>query len=492
MIIHLLSSIYLVAASGIALFGLLGLVTLWYYWRHRNDTFPCPDIPPDRLPRVTVQLPVYNERLVVGRLVDAAARLDYPRDRLQIQVIDDSNDDTTYIARALVTHYAALGLDIQLVHRDNRRGFKAGALQAGLGRATGEFIAIFDADFTPESDYLLRTIPHFLSDDRLGMVQARWGHLNARSSQLTGAQTIALDKHFAMEQTVRHRANLYPKFNGSAGVWRRACLEDAGGWQDDTVCEDLCLSTRAILKGWRFRFLNEVEAPAELPATISAYKNQQARWAKGSTQCLVKFGPAILADAQQRPVARIYALLSMSGYMTHLLLLLLLLVQVPLIFLGYRPPPGLLLFAVAGIGQPLLFVLGQRELYEDWWSRLRFFPALLLIAIGLAPANTRAIFQAIFGRRHNFVRTPKGSDPALALTAGTGSGLHASGRETTGYQLPVDWIVLLELLLAAYAFAGLALCLLTGNLGPLLFMLTCMFGFAYVALAGIREQLSPY
>jgi cellulose synthase/poly-beta-1,6-N-acetylglucosamine synthase-like glycosyltransferase len=493
MIATWLSSIYFAAAAGIAIFGLLGLVTLWYYWRHRSDTFPCPPFSPDDLPSVTVQLPVYNERFVIGRLVDAAARLDYPADRLQIQVIDDSSDDTTDIARDLVSHYQAQGLDIQLLHRNNRQGFKAGALQEALLRSSGEFIAIFDADFEPRPDYLQRTIPHFLSNARLGMVQARWGHLNPGASSLTGAQTIALDKHFAMEQTVRHRANLYPKFNGSAGVWRRACLQDAGGWQDDTVCEDLCLSTRAVLKGWRFRFLNDVEAPAELPSTISAYKNQQARWAKGSTQCLVKFGPAILTDSQQRLVARIYALLSMSGYMTHVLLLMLLLVQVPLIYLGYRPPAGMLFFAIAGIGQPLLFVLAQRELYADWRSRLRFFPALLLVAIGLAPANTRAIAQALFGRRHTFVRTPKGGPMVMQLaTSGPGAPPTLTGKAAAPYRFPFDWIILVELLLACYAAFGLVLCLITGNLGPLFFMLTCTIGFGYVALISIREQLLPH
>jgi cellulose synthase/poly-beta-1,6-N-acetylglucosamine synthase-like glycosyltransferase len=492
MIIFWLSGLYLLAAAGIAVFGVLGLVTLGYYWRHRDDTFPCPEVPRGQLPRVTVQLPVYNERFVIGRLVNAAARLDYPADRLQIQIIDDSSDDTTGMARALAGRYRSQGVDIQLIHRADRQGYKAGALQAALNQATGEFVAIFDADFEPRPDYLLRTIPHFLADERLGMVQARWGHLNGERSPLTGAQTIALDEHFAMEQAVRHRANLYPKFNGSAGVWRRTCIEDAGGWQDDTVCEDLCLSTRAILKGWHFRFLNEVEAPAELPVTISAYKNQQARWAKGSTQCLVKFGPSILRDSRQRLVARIYALLAMSKYLTHPLLLLLLLVHVPLIVLGYRPPAVLLLFAIAGLGQTVLLVLGQRELYSDWPRRLRYFPALLLVAVGLAPANARAILQGIFGRRNTFVRTPKGAGLALD-TSLLGQQAHraATRRPVAAYRLPIDWIVLAELLLAAYAAAGLYVCLASGNFGPFWFMLTCTLGFAYVALATLREQLSP-
>lgn len=480
MILPWLSSIYIMAAAGIALFGLLGLVTLFYYWRYRHDTYPCPPIPDADLPQVTVQLPIYNERFVISRLIDAAVHLEYPRDKLQIQVIDDSVDDTTEIARAIVNMYLDQGVNIELLHRRHRNGYKAGALEDALMHATGDFIAVFDADFQPQSDFLRQTVPHLLGEPDLGMVQTRWGHLNPFESQLTAAQTIALDKHFAMEQTVRHRARLFPKFNGSAGVWRRRCLVDAGGWEADTVCEDLCLSTRAILKGWQFRFLNEVVSPAELPTTISAYKNQQSRWAKGSTQCLVKFGPKILTNRKQSLVARLYALLSMSAYATHLFLLILLLVQVPLIYLNYRPPMVLLAFGLAGISQPILCVMGQRELYIDWGKRIRYFPALLLVAIGLAPSNSRAIVQAVVGRHHPFIRTPKGRStkwadiPANALSAGN-------------YRLPVDWIVIIELLLAIYTAIGLILSIWQGNFGPFFFMLTCTLGFGYVALSTLRD-----
>jgi cellulose synthase/poly-beta-1,6-N-acetylglucosamine synthase-like glycosyltransferase len=482
MILAWLSSLYLLAAAGIALFGLLGLVTFIYYWRHRHDSFPCPPVQENDLPHVTVQLPIYNERYVVGRLIDAAAQLDYPRDRLQIQVIDDSTDDTTEIAQEIVQKYLVQGINVEMLHRTHRSGFKAGALEAALERATGDFIAVFDADFQPQPDFLRQTVPHFLGEPQLGMVQTRWGHLNPFESQLTAAQTIALDKHFAMEQTVRHRASLFPKFNGSAGVWRRQCLVDAGGWEADTVCEDLCLSTRAILKGWRFRFLNEVVSPAELPTTISAYKNQQSRWAKGSIQCLVKFGPEILTNQKHSLVARLYAILSMFAYSTHIFLLILLLVQVPLIYLNYHPPMVLLAFGLAGIAQPILFVMGQRELYADWSKRIRYFPALLLVAIGLAPANSRAIVQVVAGRQHNFIRTPKGGKsnwanlPGRPLSPGT-------------YRLPVDWIVIVELFLALYATTGLILCFRQGNFGPSFFMLSCVLGFGYVALSTIRDQL---
>lgn len=481
MIIPWLSSIYVLSAAGIAIFGVLGLVTLWHYIKHRNDAFPCPSVSEECLPFVTVQLPIYNERLVVKRLVNAAVALDYPADRLQVQVIDDSTDETTEIAAELVAAYRTEGMNVDLIHRQDRHGFKAGALENALAQATGEFIVVFDADFEPEPDFLRRTVPHFLHESMLGMVQTRWGHLNPAASLLTAAQTIALDKHFALEQTVRHRADFFPKFNGSGGIWRRKCLVDSGGWEADTVCEDLCLSTRAILKGWKFRFLNDVVAPAELPSTISAYKNQQSRWAKGSTQCLVKFGPDILTDKNHSLTARIYALLSMAGYITHLLLLLLLLVQVPLIYLDYRPPLVFLVFGLIGISQPVLFVLGQRELYPDWRRRLRYFPALLLVAIGLAPANSRAIVQAVFGNNHDFVRTPKGQTQDRLIIAGRPAAL-------AGYRMPVDWIVGVEILLALYAAVGLGLCLQRNNIGPSLFMITCVIGFGYVALSSIREQ----
>jgi hypothetical protein len=313
----------------------------------------------------------------------------------------------------------------------------------------------------------------------MGMIQARWGHINAGESPLTAAQAIALDKHFVMEQLVRHRGNLFPKFNGAAGIWRRSCIEDAGGWQDDTVCEDLCLSTRAILKGWEFRFLPDVIAPAELPDSISAYKNQQARWAKGSIQCLSKYWVAILKESNYTLAARLYALLSMSAYATHFLLLLLLLLQIPLLILDVRLSSLMLVFTLFGLGQPLLFVMAQKESYPDWGRRLLHFPTLLLIAVGTAPSNSRAMLQAFSARHHPFIRTPKGMKEA-----GTSRGLD-EGPE--GYRLPFDGVLALELFLMAYAALGVVLAIRHGNLGPLLLLSTSLFGFGYVAWMGLIE-----
>lgn len=474
MVALLLEVVTTLSLLGLGLYGFLGLYTLSLYRRHQNDEVGEPVPSRRELPPVTVQLPLYNERYVVERLVHAAAALRYPRQRLQIQILDDSEDDTTERVAQVVQYYRRRGVNVELCHRLRREGFKAGALGNGLDSATGEFIAIFDADFAPNPDFLLRTIPHFLDAPDLGLVQTRWGHLNANESALTAAQALALDKHFVMEQTVRFRAELFPKFNGTAGIWRRACLEDAGGWQSDTVCEDLCLSTRAVLRGWRFRYLPDVVAPAELPASINAYKNQQARWAKGSTQCLLKFGADIARSTQHRPSARLYALLTMAAYSTSMLVILLLLAQIPLSLLHVQLPSSLALLGIAGVGQPLLFVLSQQVLYPDWKRRVRHLPSLLLIAIGMSATITRAVVQAVFSRRHVFIRTPK-----------RGVGSHG-----IAYRLPFDRIVFAELFLALYAVAGIWVALWQGTVSSLPFLLSCAGGFGLVARATLKERRS--
>lgn len=470
----ILEVITTLALAGLGLYGFLGLYTLSVYRRHRNNTPPQPAATSPYFPPVTVQLPLFNERYVVDRLIHAAAALRYPRERLQIQILDDSEDDTTERVARLVQQYRNRGLHVELRHRRQREGFKAGALNSGLDSATGDYIAIFDADFEPHPDFLLRTIPHFLDSPDLGLVQTRWGHLNAAESALTAAQALALDKHFIMEQTVRFRADLFPKFNGTAGIWRRACLEDAGRWQSDTVCEDLCLSTRAVLRGWQFRYLPDVVAPAELPASITAYKNQQARWAKGSTQCLLKFGADIARSARHRPAARLYALLTMAAYSTSLLLIVLLLAQIPLSILHVQLPSFLALLSIVGVGQPLLFILSQQILYHDWKRRIRHLPSLLLIAIGLSATITRAVLQAVFGRRHVFVRTPK----------------RGAGRRGSDYRLPFDRIVFVESFLAAYAVVAMGVALWQGTPASLPFLLSCALGFGFVAYTTLKERRS--
>lgn len=473
--IQLLIILYWLALAWLSVYGLLGFYTLFLYGRHRRDTYTCPPLPADP-PSVTIQLPVYNEPFVVKRLVRAAARQQYPAHRLQIQLLDDSTDKTTETAVRLVAYYQKKGVNISLLRRAERTGYKAGALAAALPQASGDLIAIFDADFVPPPDFLQQTVPHFLADGRVGMVQARWGHLNDQESALTAVQALALDKHFALEQTTRCRAHLFPKFNGAGGVWRRACLEDAGGWQADTVCEDLCLSTRAQLRGWQFRFLPDVVAPAELPPTITAYKIQQARWGKGATQCLRKYTRPILTTPGHSWAARLYALLAMLAYSANLLVILLLLVQLPLMVSGYRPGGWVWLLTLAGLGQPLLFALAQPLLHRDWLWRLRHFPAMFILAMGMTAVMSRAVLQVWYGRTHPFVRTPKrGARPAAANAA-----------------LPFDWIVLAELALALYCLLSLAIAVAGGHWGAVPFLAAGVLGYGYVCGQSCRELSRPF
>lgn len=469
-----ITTAYIIAISAVAAYGVLGLLTLFLYWRHHREAFPCP-AQPDTYPMVTVQLPIYNEKYVIERLVEAAVSLDYPQEKLQIQIVDDSTDDTADMLDRLVCCYRKQGVPIELVRRSERTGYKAGALANAMKTAVGDYIALFDADFKPQPHFLKQTIPHFLQDPMLGMVQTRWGHLNQPQSALTAVQAIALDKHFAIEQTVRHRADLFPKFNGAGGVWRRSCLEDAGGWEDDTVTEDLCLSTRAILNGWQFRFLVDEVSPAELPASISAYKSQQARWAKGSSQCLLKYGRSILTATNQSLIARLYALLTMSGYLTHFMVIFLLFLQIPLLLVDYRFSPRMLVFSITGIGQPILFVLAQHVLYKDWARRLRHLPSTLIIAIGMGPAICRAVLQIFTQRQHAFVRTPKYGDAFLQTF------------KRSSYRFGSHKIVLAEIGLALYALVGIGLAIYKQNVGPIFFLSTCVMGFGYIAYLTLRE-----
>lgn len=468
--IAILSALHIASAAGLAFYGLFGYLTLIIFLRVRKDVTRFPSLSEPNLPIVTVQLPIFNEREVVQRLLNAVTELDYPADKLELQVLDDSTDDTSSLIREHAAICRMNGLNVQILHRCNRDGFKAGALQEALDCARGEYIAILDADFIPPPDFLRKTIPFFNAEPDLGVVQTRWGHLNAKDAGLTAAQAIALDKHFAVEQLVRHRADLFPKFNGSAGIWRKSCIHDAGGWQTDTACEDLCLSTRAVLAGWKFHFANDVVVPAELPSTILSYKVQQARWAMGATQCMMKYGKVILSAKQQSLSARLYAVLSMSAYLTHIMLLILILVQLPLLFSDVKLPSWLLVFSMFGLGQPILFALAQHELYDDWIARLSRLPTLLLIAIGLTPSNAFAVFKGIWNHEFTFERTPKG--------------YHSS------YKLEPGFMLVGELALLIYAIVTLSIALQKGLIGPVFLLTTVSAGLAYIIILSFQEMRS--
>ncbi len=466
--------IYVGAALLLTMYALNSWILTALFFRHRKDPVPRPEM--TRFPRVTVQLPIYNEALVVERLIESIVRLDWPRDRLQIQVLDDSTDETTAIVQSLVDDYRAQGIDVELVHRTDRHGFKAGALKEGLKGATGEFIAIFDADFVPDSDWLHKTVPYFLDRPRLGMIQTRWAHLNYDYSFLTRSQALALDGHFTVEQTARQRSGLLMNFNGTAGIWRRECITDAGGWQSDTVSEDMDLSYRAQLGGWQCLFLPDVGTPAEVPPQLAAFKRQQFRWAKGSIQCLKKLGWSV-AVARLPLAVRWQALVHLSTYLIHPLMVLLLLISLPLMLLSFRLHGALGLLSLVSLGPPLLFVISQRTLYpRHWLRRYAFMPGLMWLGTGVALNNTRAIVEALLGVNNVFERTPK-----FRIEARNDRWLGSR------YALPLDGMIIGELALALYAMSTVLVSLWHDNLFAVPFLLLYVSGFGYVGLQGLWD-----
>ena len=403
-------SAYFSVLLALSLYGAHRWYLLHLYRRHRR-TVVAPAGRFDDLPVLTVQLPVFNELYVVERLIDSVCALAYPRDKLEIQVLDDSTDDTVEVARRAVEAKRREGFDIVHLHREHRSGFKAGALEAGLRRARGELVAIFDADFVPRPDFAARLV-HYFTDPRVGLVQARWGHLNRDHSALTRVQSLFLDGHFVIEQTARNRSGRFFNFNGTAGIWRRTCIEDAGGWQHDTLTEDLDLSYRAQMKGWRFVFVPDAVAPAELPVEMAAFKSQQHRWAKGSIQTARKLLPLILRSALPWRV-KTEAAVHLTANVCYVLMILLTLLVVPAVWLRREISPWLIagidlpLFLFSSVSVAWFYAAAQRETLGTVRGVWRSIPFLMAVGIGLAVNNSRAVAEAMTGRPSEFRRTPK-------------------------------------------------------------------------------------
>jgi cellulose synthase/poly-beta-1,6-N-acetylglucosamine synthase-like glycosyltransferase len=418
-------AVYVVSVVLLSLFGMHRLHLVLAYFRHRDAALPLPDdLPDDRCPHVLVQLPIFNERFVIERLLSYVAELDWPRDRLHIQVLDDSTDDTVEVSRAVAARLRDGGLDVEVRHRVDRTGFKAGALQAGIEADAGRsaFVAIFDADFLPPADFLRKMLAPFDGDDELAMVQARWAHINRNDSLLTRAQAVLLDGHFVMEHGARFRAGRFFNFNGTAGVWRIAAIEDAGGWQGDTLTEDLDLSYRAQLAGWRFAYLQDLAVPSELPADARAFKSQQHRWAKGSIQVARKLLPTIWRSAL--PVGtKLEATAHLANNLAYPLMVVLLAV-LPLAVV-VRAQEGLLVallvdlpvFVLATLNLMVFYALAEREVDDKTWlRRLPLVPFVLGVGASLTPNQARAVWEAMTGHRSPFVRTPKaGNEGAAAI-----------------------------------------------------------------------------
>jgi cellulose synthase/poly-beta-1,6-N-acetylglucosamine synthase-like glycosyltransferase len=455
---------------------------LVYAYMKNKDRVPGP--PPvweGPLPPVTIQLPIYNEMYVVDRLLQATVRIDYPRELLEIQVLDDSTDETTEVASRAVERLVAQGYDVTFIHRTDRYGFKAGALDAGLKVARGKFVAIFDADFIPSVDFLQKTIPYF-QDEKIALVQARWGHVNADYSLLTKAQAMLLDGHFVLEHGGRNRAGHFFNFNGTAGVWRREVIPAAGGWQHDTLTEDLDLSYRAQLLGWKFLFLPDLVAPAEVPVEMNAFKSQQHRWAKGSIQVCLKLLPTILQSDQPFGV-KAEAFFHLTANFNYLLMSLLSILMFPSMVIRYNMGwyemllIDVPLFFAATASVANFYVVSQRELYPDWKTRLRYIPFLMSIGIGLAVNNSRAVLEALFRHESAFARTAK-------------YGIERGSDEWVGkkYHQAVAIQPLIEIALGLYFTMTVFYALANGIYGTLPFLVLFQVGFLYTGLLSIIQQ----
>ncbi len=446
--------IYLAVVGALFVFGVNFFFLTFLALRNRNRRLDAP--PLDALPRVTVQLPIYNELYVAERLIDAVAQLDYPAALLEIQVLDDSTDETIEVIRGAVERWRARGIRIEQVRRANRIGFKAGALANGLAHAHGEFLAIFDADFVPPSDFLKRTLPQF-GNPRVAFVQTRWGHVNRDYSFFTFLQALAIDAHFMVEQFARSQSGFWFNFNGTAGIWRRAALQDAGGWTSDTLTEDLDLSYRAFLRGWQAVYLGAVEVPAELPVSFSAYRRQQHRWARGSFECARKLLPRVWRAPI--PLAqKIEATLHLTGYGVHLLLAVLVLLYPLVLVLSQRYPSVVslfgiaLLFNVTTFAPTVFFVVAQQQLGRAWW---RMLPAILFITIlgtGMMLNSVRAALEISLKPNGIFERTPK-----------FGIAQNKQDWLRRRYQLRLDPVVLFEIAFALFNIGTALLATRAGN-----------------------------
>jgi cellulose synthase/poly-beta-1,6-N-acetylglucosamine synthase-like glycosyltransferase len=462
-----------------SLYGIHRYFIIFLYFRNRHRT-PRPPLRFSELPTVTVQLPVYNEIYVIKRLLTAVSQIDYPREKLEIQILDDSSDETTEIAHREAVHLRQLGFQVELVRRLDRIGFKAGALNHGLKQAKGEFFLILDADFIPPPDILQQTV-HYFTDPAIGMIQTRWGHINRSYSWLTRAQAILLDGHLLLEQTARSRTGRFFNFNGTAGLWRRSAIEQAGGWQHDTLTEDLDLSYRAQLKGAKFLFLSNIVTPAELPVDMSGFRSQQHRWTKGSIQTCKKVLPLVWKSRLPWWI-KVEAAVHLTSNFAYLLLALLCILLHPSrtgIATDWRQALiDLPIFAATTLSVAVFYLCAQRELYpKDWKREILFFPFVLALGIGLSISNGRAVLEAVFNHESPFARTPK-----------YGFALAERLRKKNRYACFGNAFPVVELLFAIYFSYFVVTALGNREFLSLPFLMLFQMGFAYVALTSLQER----
>jgi cellulose synthase/poly-beta-1,6-N-acetylglucosamine synthase-like glycosyltransferase len=476
--------LYFTILTLLAILGAYRVRMVWQFWRYRNvKPQPKRRFAEDELPRITVQLPLFNELYVVERLIESVSKLDYPRHLLEIQVLDDSTDETVKIAEVTVERYKQLGFDIHYIHRGDRTGFKAGALENGLKLAKGELVAVFDADFTPKPDCLRKMVDYF-TDERIGMAQMRWGHINANYSLLTRIQEVLLDGHFIVEQTSRNRTGAFFNFNGTAGMWRRQAIEWSGGWQHDTLTEDTDLSFRAQLMGWKFVYLLDEDVPAELPVEMNAFKAQQRRWAKGLVQVGLKLMPRLWRHPQLRFRQKLELFFRLFGNCAAMLMIVLSVLHIPVLIVRFNQglfhmllmDVPLMVFATFSVVSFYGTAIYYKYPNEKW--RFWLIPLAMAMGIGLVFSNTRAVLEALFGVQSSFVRTPK-----YKVENSKDNWLQVAAK----YKRKKGWLPLIELTFALYFVAAVAYAIRSNIYATIPFLLIFLLGYGYMSMMSLFQ-----
>jgi len=473
---------YIFSLTILLIFSSHGFIMLYYHKKYKKIN-PLPNKDEDFNKTISVQIPLFNEMYVAERIIDSVCELNYPKDLLEIQVLDDSTDETYDIVKKKVEEKKADGFDISHIHRTDRTGYKAGALKAGLEIAKGEFIAIFDADFIPKKSFLKKTMRYF-SNDEIGMVQTRWEHLNEDYSVLTKVQALALDGHFVIEQSVRNKSGFFINFNGTGGIWRKECIFDAGNWNDDTITEDLDLSYRAQLRGWKFIYLRDFTTPAELPAEINALKAQQFRWTKGAIETSKKMLPLVWKSKLPLRV-KLQSTFHLTNNIVFPFILLAGILNVPLIFIKNAGPYDgffnfMSIFVLAFISSFLFYLYAQKDVRTDWRKRITLFPIFMAGSMGLAVNNSRAVFEGLMNRKSEFVRTPK----FQVINKNDSIESNKYFKKTK-----VESSAFIELILALYCFIGVGASVYFGELAAIPFQLMFFFGFATVSGLSFKHSL---
>ena len=474
----LLISVYGFASIALFIYGLNAYLMIALYFKGRKkfkeQSLELVEFQEEDCPVVTTQVPLYNEANVAERVMRAVAAMDYPQDKHEIQIVDDSNDETREITNNVADELRAKGYRIEVIHRENRDGYKAGALKEAMAVCAGEFIAIFDGDFLPPKNFLKKSVALLLRKEKVCLVQGRWGHINQNASLFTEAQSIGIDGHFVIEQTARTYTGLFMNFNGTAGVWRKAAIIDAGNWQADTLTEDLDLSYRAQLKGWECLYLPDLIVPGEIPESVEAFKSQQFRWAKGSIQTAIKMFPRVLSS-EVSLFKKVQAYFHLTHYLIHPLMLTLSLLALPMLHYSNYKIPTLLMVLLVGLlslavsAPNILYIVSQSAVYKDWYKRIFYLPMLMFIGVGIAASNTKAVFEAVVGIKSGFVRTPKKGDAVIRK-----------------YRIKTPTLCVVELFLGGYSFYSGYNYYLADKQMVVPFLMLYAVGFTFIGLSGLK------